>query len=210
VTEPKFNPEQNKKNRKVILAIFGIPALVFLLSTITYYLVETRAIDLETVNNGQLITPPLQFAELELFTVNGDEFDYTKPEPKWAYLVIGDRYCSNDCERMLYVARQSITALGKNMHKVRLLYVTTDGVITGSLQQQLQQEYHGVDIISLSRPALEHLFEASSVNPFEERSFFVIDPKGWLMMTYHVDNTEQATLNDLGKSVIRDMKRLIK
>ena len=38
----------------------------------------------------------------------------------------------------------------------------------------------------------------------------ILDPRGWLMMQYEAENTEQDTLNTLGKAVVRDMKRLIK
>lgn len=209
-----FNSEkeqlQNKKNRKVILAIFAIPALVFLVSTGLYFLVETKTVDFGTVNNGQLIVPPLQFSELALTTLSGEKFDYSKPEPKWAYIVFGDKRCIDSCESMLYIARQSIIALAKKMGRVRLMYVTTDGLIDEALQQRFDEEYRGIDIISLNQSDIETLFSESGIRPFKENTFYVADPRGWLMMHYEVENTQQDSLNVLGKAVVRDMKRLIK
>ena len=201
---------QLQKNRKVILGIFGVPAVVILLSTILYFLVNSKTIDLGTVNNGELITPPLQFAELSLNTVSGSAFDYSAPEPKWAFTVLGDQHCINACERMLYVARQSIVALGKKMGRVRLIYVTTDGVISSSLQQRFDEEYKGLDVLSVELATLEQLFAQSGLQPLAAQRFYVIDPRGWLMMHYQVEDTQQDTLNTLGKAVVRDMKRLIK
>lgn len=204
------NPEQTRKNRKIILGIFGIPAGVLLLSSILYLLVDTKTVVLGTVNNGVLVSPPLPFIELSLTTISGDRFDYNKPEPKWAFVVFGDYDCKDSCEKMLYVARQSITALAKNMNRVRLVYVTADGVISAELQRRLDQEYIGIDALAINRDTIETLFSKTEIDPFAPNSFNVIDPRGWIMMHYAVENTDQSTLNELGKAVVKDMKRLIK
>ena len=210
MTESVNDPEQLKKNRKVIGAIFGIPIIVLLLSTALYFLVETKTINIGTVNNGQLVTPPLEFSTLPLATSNGETFDYSKPEPKWAFVVIGDSDCINDCERMLYIARQSIISLAKKMHRVRLMYVTTDGAISESLQQRFDREYIGMDVLFANNNDVEKLFEKSDINPLKDNTFYTIDSRGWLMMHYEIADTQQQTLSTLGKAVVRDMKRLIK
>ena len=201
--------EQNRKNRKVILGIFGIPALVFILSTGRYLLVSSKAVDMGTVNNGELLVPPLQFAELPLMNIDGETFDYSKPEPKWAFVVLGGQRCEGSCERMLYIARQSIIALAKKMNRVRLIYVTNNG-IDDALKERFDTEYKGVDVVSLQDVELQQLFTPVDIDPFKVNTFYVVDPRGWLMMHYQAENTEQDTLNTLGKAVVRDMKRLIK
>ncbi len=201
--------EQNKKNRKVILGIFGIPALVFIFSTGLYLLVSSKTVDMGTVNNGELVVPPLQFAELPLQNIDGDNFDYSKPEPKWAFVVFGDQRCVDNCERMLYIARQSIIALAKKMNRVRLFYVTSNGV-DEALSQRFDAEYKGIEVISLQDSDIRQLFTQVDIDPFKASTFYVVDPRGWLMMQYEAENTEQDTLNTLGKAVVRDMKRLIK
>jgi cytochrome oxidase Cu insertion factor (SCO1/SenC/PrrC family) len=214
VPDQEINSEekqlQNKKNRKVILAICGIPIAIILFSTALYFLVETKTVDLGTVNNGQLIVPPLEFSALSLTTLSGEKFDYSKPDPKWAYIVFGDKRCINACESMLYIARQSIIALAKKMSRVRLIYVTTDGLIDETLQQRFDEEYRGLDIVSVKKSDIEKLFAESAIKPFKNNTFYVADPRGWLMMHYEIENTQQDTLNVLGKAVVRDMKRLIK
>ena len=213
MSEQGFNSEQdieqNRKNRRVILGIFGIPALVLILSTGLYFLVSSKTVDLGTANNGELVVPPLQFTELPLANFDGEAFDYTQPEPKWAFVVFGDQYCQGDCERMLYLARQSIVALAKKMHRVRLIYVTNNG-IDDVLQQRFKTEYMGIDVISLNDNDVKQLFSPVKIDPFKANTFYVVDPRGWLMMHYEAENTEQDTLNTLGKAVVRDMKRLIK
>ena len=202
--------EQNTKNRKVIVAIFGMPAFVFLISTGLYFLVANKSLDLGTVNNGELIVPTLQFAQLPLNNLAGEAFDYSKFESKWAFVVFGDRYCAGSCDRMLYIARQSIISLAKKMGRVRLVYVSSDATIEDELQQRFDQEYRGMDILVLPQDELRHMFADSQIDPYQQNTFYVVDQRGWMMMFYQIGDTEQITLAALGNDVVRDMKRLIK
>ena len=210
MAEEQVNSDQLRKNRRVLLGIFGIPVLVVGLSTLLYYMVTSGMVELGTVNNGELVTPPLKFSGLPLKAEDGSPFDYSKPEQKWAFLVIGDGDCSGDCDHMLYVARQSIIALGKKMDRVRLIYLTRTGNIGEGLRQRFDKEYRGMDVITVDDQALIDLFAHAKAQPDQPRSFFVVDPHGWLMMFYQVPDTEQHTLTALGKAVLQDMKRLIK
>ena len=111
---------------------------------------------------------------------------------------------------MLYTARQSITALGKRMGRVRLIYVTTTATISEQLQTQFDTEYRGMDVVVMDSAALVAFFADSDIDPLNGKQFFVADPRGWLMMQYQVEQSDQDSLNVLGKAVVRDMKRLIK
>ncbi len=210
MVEQAAERERIKKNRKVLLGIFGIPVLVIGLSSLLYFMVTSNVIKLDTVNNGELITPPLKFDELPFMTMDGKAFDYSQPEPKWAFVVFGDQFCAGDCEKMLYIARQSIVAMAKKMNRIRLIYVTTAYNIESSFYERIKSEYVGMDVLTISKSELDGLFHSAAVSPLQDRSFFVVDEHGWMMMTYQVPDTEQETLNTLGKAVIRDMKRLIK
>lgn len=209
MTQQTDNPGDTS-NRRALMALFGIPVVVFAFSTLLYYLVQFEVIQLGTVNNGELVTPPLALTELPLVDLNGDEYDYAGDDPRWTFLVIGDSACQGDCERMMYVARQSIVALGKKMHRVKLAYLTTDEGIDDALQMHIDEEYRGMEIIRVPEPALTGLFADAGPRPHQPRTFFVVDPQGWLMMFYRAETTDQDTLNTLGKAVVRDMKRLIK
>ena len=157
MSEEAPNDQQLKKNRKVILGIFGIPAVIILLSTMLYLMVDAKVVDLGTVNNGSLVVPPLAFTESPLTGLDGEHFDYMQPEPKWAFIVFGDQQCIESCQQMLYVARQSITALAKNMSRVRLVYVSYEGKIDSALKQRFTDEYVGIDVLSLNKTFLNPL-----------------------------------------------------
>lgn len=202
--------QQTAKGRKVLLTIIGIPIVVILLSTALYFMVDTKVVDLGTVNNGTLITPPLRFSELPLQGLEGEPQNASGSEPKWSYVVFGDAECLDGCERMLYLTRQTHIALAKKMPRVQRIYVSVDGAISESLQNQMQQHYADSLIATVDQKALEKMFSASGVDPLQTNSFFVVDHNGWLMMVYQADDLQQESLNTLGKLVLKDMRRLLK
>jgi hypothetical protein len=111
---------------------------------------------------------------------------------------------------MLYTARQSIISMGKKMARIRLIYISTDGHISQKLQQYFEKEYIGMDVVVTPQTKISHVFLESNTNPFSSNSFVVVDPRGWIMMQYQLENTEQQTLYTLSKNIVSDMKRLIK
>lgn len=214
MTDESVNPAQLKHSRRVLSLIFGIPFGVILLSTVLYFLVDTKVVDLGTVNKGTLVAPPLPFYEMPLFNLGGStdgtSFEYAQLEPKWGFVVFGDRNCAGSCEKMLYIARQSNIALAKKMNRVRMIYVSTEGAISAELQTLFDEQYKDITVVAADEQALGSFFAESGTEPLQPNTFFITDPRGWLMMYYQVDNVDQTTLNALGKDVLRDMKRLIK
>lgn len=202
--------QQTKKGRKILLTIIAIPVAIILLSTALYFMVDTKVVDLGTVNNGTLITPPLRFSELPLQTVAGQASVYGGAESKWSYVVFGDSQCLEGCERMLYLTRQTHIALAKKMPRVQRLYVSVDGAISESLHSEIQQHYADSVVATVDEAALRTMFANSAIDPLQKNSFFVVDHNGWLMMVYQADDLQQQTLNDLGKLVLKDMRRLLK
>lgn len=202
--------KQTAKGRKILLTIVGIPIVIILLSTALYFMVDTKIVDLGTVNNGTLITPPLRFSELPLLGLDGQVQDYGKPEPKWSYVVFGGAECIDDCERMLYLTRQTHIALAKKMPRVQRLYVSTEGSVSDYLQGQMKQHYADSLVATVDNTALQKMFSTSGIDPLQKNSFFVVDHNGWLMMVYQADDLQQHSLNSLGKLVLKDMRRLLK
>jgi hypothetical protein len=94
------------------------------------------------------------------------------------------------------------------MPRVQRLYISTQAA-TNTTQQLLAAQYKDTQVLQTTPQALQDLFAGSPVDPMAERRFFVVDHQGWLMMYYDAPNTEQSTLNTLGKAVLSDMKRLL-
>ena len=210
-----------RRNKRTLFILFCLPLTLFVLATVLYYLADARLIDLGTANKGTLIIPPLSMTELTLTNQQGDPFDYTA-EPLWTLLVIGGKQCNDVCERMLYLIRQTHAALGKHVRQVRRIYLSidhnaysdSDNVPLRSIAE-LQQQYPDVLVLRGSMEALQTLFAESAIDPLQSHRFFLVDPQGWMMMTYQVGETsqtvpDQTTLNSVGKDALKDMKRLLR
>lgn len=207
--EQGIDIKQRNQGRKIIVTIVAIPVVIILFSSLLYYLADNKIIDLGTVNHGELMSPPVQFSEIEMNHLDGGQFDYAKPDPKWAFVVIGDRYCQGACEKMLYLSRQTNVALAKKMNQLRRIYITTDDVISDDLKQLMAKDYPHVTVATTKEQDIKKLFKGTNVDAFKDNRFFVVDQRGWIMMHYTAEDLNQDALNTLGKKIVKDMKRLL-
>src|SRR5688572_9478857 len=89
---------------------------------------------------GQLVEPARPLGGVSLHTVDG------KPrvpllEPHWTLLMVGSSRCKGRCLDMLRDTRQVRTALGKDTHRTRRLYVATDRIGIDEMQSLVQREH---------------------------------------------------------------------
>lgn len=186
--------------KKIISLIVGIPVAIILLSTALYFLVDKNMINVGTVNYGSLLQPPLQMANLNLQAE-------TSTENKWQFLVVGNGHCDSNCENMLYISRQSHIALGKKLIHIERSYIAVTDTNTTPL---LPEKYSDVKTYTTSMKKIKKLFKGSDIDPLENNQFFVVDRQGWIMMRYHFEDTTEENINNWGKKIVKDMKRLIK
>lgn len=202
--------EASSASKKQVALILAIPVVVILLSSLLFMLAQRNVLDFGTVNRGALIRPPVQMSSLHPQRADGSEFLFNQPESKWVYLVVGDRHCQGACERMLYLTRQTHIALGKKTNRVERIYLATDGPISPRLRDVLDAEHEDLTVLTVDGQAFVEALKHLPSSPLDPQSFYVVDPKGWIMMNYRAEDTETATLSALGKDILKDMKRLLK
>lgn len=210
VISEQANLANKPQGKRIILIMVTIPIVIILISTLLYYMAEHKVINLGTVNYGELISPPLKLTDLELKTLDQQAFDYLQAEPKWSFVVIGGKDCDSLCEKMLYLSRQTNTALGKKMNQVRRYYLSAEDGVSSTFKQRLLADYPQLTVANVNNKALHVLFKHSGIEPLASKQFFVVDPHGWIMMRYRVANVDSDSLNVMGKKIIKDMKRLLK
>lgn len=198
-----------QRNRRTLLLIIGMPVLVLLSSTTLYYLADHDLIDLEVANKGTLITPPVSFTELDLTDAYGQPVHDRRPEPIWTFAIIGGQQCDDACKRILYLTRQTHIALGKQANQVQRMYLNVDNTIDQPLQDLIDEQHPDLVVRYINNQALADLFTSHSIAPLTANRFFLIDPQGWIMMTYPVDSEQSERLHEVGKNVLSDMKRLL-
>jgi cytochrome oxidase Cu insertion factor (SCO1/SenC/PrrC family) len=211
---------QNTSGRMVMLLIGGIPVTMILASTWLWYFVVHGDLDLRgvlgTANQGTLVEPPRQIGDYPLQDMSGQSVDFADLPPHWTIVVPGaGGRCGEACERSLYETRQIHVALGRDIDRLRRLYVSEDSIVDTALTVSmlsdgrpvpgesfagyLEDEHRGVQTFTLPAPDYRALFPEHSV---DKSTWYLVDPAGWVMMSY---NGEVSY-----KDVITDLKFLLK
>lgn len=203
------NTIETNRNRFTLILVFAVPVVVLLASTLLYFLADARVVELGEANRGTLIAPPVQLAELNLVDANGQALDYSQPEPRWSYMVFGGASCDNLCERALFVIGQTHKLLGKKTNRVQQFYVSTERAIEPALRALMDQQHPDLRLAYGAPETIMEQLAAPGLDPLSEQVFFLVDPRGWVMMYYSVGDSSQETLSLLSKDMIKDVKRLI-
>ncbi|MFT5574680.1 MAG: hypothetical protein ACI89D_000190 [Bermanella sp.] len=198
----------NSSSKLVLSLIVGIPVLVIAFSTLLYQMANRDMIALGTVNNGQLLQPAVAISELTPVHRNGEAVVFNMADSLWQFVVVGDGYCDQNCEAMLYLTRQTHTALGKNMNRVSRMYVNLGAEYGAELDKLLIDEHEKLTPIFADSAAYRQFSQL--VLEDEAVGFYLVDPKGWVMMVYRLPDLEQDTLTSAGKLVIKDLRRLLR
>lgn len=213
------NGDNRTNNRMVLLLIAGIPVTMILGATWLWYFVVRGDLDLVgtlgTANRGALVQPPRQIDEADVREPNGSDFKYLNLEPKWTMVIPGAAgRCDADCESTLYLTKQIHTAMGKEYNRLRRIYVSETGPSETRLSVQelsdkrpapasfatfLAQEHRGLKPLVLDAGGMDALFAEYRTDPAR---WYLVDPSGWVMMSYNRDNSY--------KDVIADLKFLMK
>ena len=207
-------------SRMVLLLIGGIPVTMILVSTWLWYFVARGDLDLVgvlgTANGGALVQPPRQIDDYALYDASGRRLRYTDLEPRWTMVIPGrGARCGEDCERSLYETRQIHIALGRDFNRLRRFYVSvedpgatrlavetlSDGqpAPAGGFADYLAREHGSLEVLTLPASDYDVLFPEHGV---DESTWYLIDPAGWVMMSYN------RTVSY--KDVISDLKFLLK
>jgi len=204
--------------RRVLLLIAGLPLTMILAATWLWYFVERGELDvvslLGTANHGTLLSPPLRIDERPLLEQSGAEFDYLEGEPRWTLLIPGSVDCDAVCEHRLYTTRQLHVAMGRDMARIRRIYLVAAplaevdfSVSALSDQRPLPQNF--ADYLQQEHPRMPLLggegaaqLSEQLMMEVEPGSWYLVDPAGWIMMRY------PPTVHY--RDVMQDLKFLLK
>ncbi|MFT5335795.1 MAG: hypothetical protein ACI9DH_001460 [Halioglobus sp.] len=205
-------------NRMVLLLIAGIPVIVILVATWMWYFVVNGDLDLVaavgTSNSGTLVQPPRQLEGIELREAGALPSLYSELERRWTFLVPGGETCDQQCEKTLYTTRQIHIAMGKGVNRIHRIYLSdtpsadtmldidqlSDKVpVPESFDELLASQHPGMKAMSISQEDHRTLLSEYAVEP---GIWYLVDPAGWIMMSYD---------GKVGyKGVISDLKFLLK
>ena len=197
----------------ILLSIVGIPVTALLAATWLWYFVVHGDLDLigilGTANRGSLIQPPRALNEGGLTAVSGTTLIYTDLPAKWAFLIPGSDRCEAVCQQTLYQTRQIHRAMGKESNRIRRIYVSDVPLADShfdlaglSDNRPLPESF--ADFLALEHPGLR-TFEVSPeahtllFAEYTDSSgvWYLVDPKGWIMMSYTPMQTYKEIMTDL-------------
>lgn len=196
-------PQKPSGGRRDLYLIFGFLVAVVATSTALYWAATSGRVDLPkllgTKNNGELIAPPRYFAELPLLNQSGIAFEFAKESSQWTLLIPVAGHCDEGCAHTLYITRQIQVALGKDASRVRRYLIGSEATPDAAFEKLLTQ-HPGVKFLQADAATYQKLFEG--FEPVRNQQYFIVDPKGWLMMVY------SPALD--GNAVMADLKFLLK
>ncbi len=206
--------KQALNNRLVLLMIVGIPLTMILAATWLWYFVVRGELDivgmLGTANRGTLVQPPRSLLPVSL---RDDESRPVDPEifqHHWTMVVpVTGGECDSTCEQVLYETRQIHLAMGREFKRIRRVLVgpkppaamrltvtalSDDHPMPADFSAYLADEHRGLRALQVAAEDLTALFPERIDEP---STWYLVDPAGWIMMTYDADIHYKDVMADL-------------
>ena len=188
-----------KKNFVIAMLIFLTPILVILSSTIWYY--SGASLPEGRVNNGQLLSPPIDVGKLGV-TYDYQPFNIETIERDWMIFQFIKGDCSLICDDAAYVAKQANIALNRESIRVSRFLLTESDKNLDILEKYKPLNH----AIYAESSLITKEFESQNINPFEEGSLFIVDPLGNIIMFYG----SKEDKNENFKLILEDLKKLLR
>ncbi len=180
-------PAQRRRGRLQLLLILAVVIGPMLLAGAMYrfgfWVPETRTYDGALVATGQ----------------GRDALGITGPvavEPRWELLVTAPDGCAEDCQQLVYLARQINIGLAREAGRAGHA-IASAAPLAADYDQRLQREYP-----QLQRYRLDPAVYAANPDLPDGVQLWIVDPHGNLVLRY------DAKAN--GKAILDDLKYLLK
>lgn len=199
------SPSQLKKNRLLLLLIMASFVLPFVVGDMAYKLGWYKG---GQTNNGQLIDPPAAFAGLQARLPDGSVADSGFVRTNWWLLYVVPDNCDVACRNRLFQMRQVRKALGRESERVQPLLVVTSS-LSVETEDLLAKEFPGLARVTADRLKVNSTLAKVVPEAASAGNLFIMDPMGWLMLTYGPEPDEKASVIK-AEDILNDLKKLLK
>lgn len=172
-----------RRNRLLLVGLFAI-AIVPLAGAYWLYESSRSAEPWGTTNRGELLNPIVSIGDLNLRAVDGGES--MSSSGHWWLVAVARDGCDARCEGAVLQLRQLHILLARDATRVKRSFVALGG---DPVFTSLAKTYPELVLFSGTSDALRD-------------GVYIVDPLGNLVLRYE--------FNDAGKSVLADLKRLLK
>lgn len=178
------------RGQRTLLLIFGMSLLPVLLATAFYYLAPPR----QPKTYGQLLLPIEPAQDGSLSSVTGQPTPLASLAGKWLLVTVGDGACDALCRQQVHAARQIRLAQGKELDRLRRVWLVSDANAPAKdLPAEDQEE------LTILNGAQAPLLKQLAKHGEPRGALFVIDPHGNLVFRYGPDADPNKVLREVGK-----------
>jgi len=175
-------PAQRRRGRLQLLLILAVVIGPMLLASAMYrfgfWVPQTRTYDGALVATGQ----------------GRDALGINAPvatEPRWELLVTAPHGCAEDCQQLVYLARQINIGLAREAGRASHALASAQA-LPDDYDQRLQREYP-----QLQRYPLDPDIYGANPDLPEGAQLWIVDPHGNLVLRYDAKTNGKAILDDL-------------
>lgn len=191
---PGLAPAKARSGRLKMLLVLAVCAAPVVASYFTYYVIRPQS----RSSHGALIEPqrPLPSASaLPLTDLEGRAVDPASLAGQWLLVAVGGGACDALCEKQLYLQRQLREALGRDKDRVDRVWLIDDAQ---PVRAELRPALAGATVLRADAAALRAWLAPASSEPMAPH-FFVVDPRGHLMMRFPAPSEPKPILRDLSR-----------
>lgn len=182
------------KRRLVLIGIFALFIAPMVLAWLMVHNVITWR-PAGTKEHGDLIKPPYPLRTARLVAADGRDVALTGHLGTWTMLFIGPAECGATCAKRLIETRQIRLAVGRDIPRVRRLYLLPEKAPGGSLPEALRKDNPDLIVVhDATDPVLATLAKRINLQP---NQILFVDSQGYAMMRYRLDQPARGIFKDL-------------
>ena len=196
----------NSRSQRPARSQFLLAAAIFLgplVAAVMIYYGFPSLLPSGRTNYGDLINPPRPLPALSLADADGKPVDSAALRGKWSLVYLGASSCADDCHARLHFSHQLWLALNDKRAKLKRVYVAPDAAALSAAHMSLLAEHPDLVWLAETSITLQQFFAAG-----DPGAFYLLDPWGNWVMTYHVASGAEAEQRDF-KGMQKDLKKLL-
>ena len=174
---------KNRRSLIILILVFCMPMIIawFVLKNIdTLKPSKTR-------NKGELVQPAKPLADFELVQMDKKKFTLTELRGKWSVIYFAPADCEQVCQETISKIHQARLGQGKEMHRVRNVYINTSNEELNQQTQDFIKPLNDLNVLAGDKNTIDSFvaqFTATGFSTTESGRIFLVDPIGNIMMTY--------------------------
>lgn len=196
---------QSRKNKILLLLLLASFVIPFIVGEFAY---KKHWYKGGETNKGQLLQPPLAFADLQARAADGKVLDASFAKDSWWMLYVLPADCAAACRNRLFQMRQSPLALGKEGDRLRAVLVVT-GPVAAETEALLQKEFSSFLRIDASVAQLDKVMAPAASTASQAGLLYLMDPMGWIMLTYPPEADEKTSIIR-AEDALDDLRKMLK